>query len=147
MKKYIYNEEKARMNPQFDESVVKMEVFHKDCNLDKKDNLDELPQDPAVFGIFSIIHKIPVHPRYIAATDNLQKAVRNLFENPGGKGMKKFIEGPWIQMLCYDLMKDSTSEERQKKADQWIQTYDPKITDNGEYPKYKYVDPYELVDE
>ena len=36
MKKTVYNEEKAKQNPTFDEGVVKKEVFHKDYNLDKK---------------------------------------------------------------------------------------------------------------
>ena len=98
MKKTIYNEEKAKQNPTFDESVVKKEVFHKDYNLDKKDNLEELPETPAVFGIFSIIHEVPVHCRLVASTDNLRKSVKDVFENPEGEGMKKFMQGQVIGM-------------------------------------------------
>ncbi len=147
MKKTIYSEEKAKQNPQFDEGVVKKEIFHKDYNLDKKDNLDELPESPAVFGIFSIIHEIPVHPRYVSSTDNLRKSVRELFENPEGEGLKKFMQGPWIQMLCYEELPNASEEDRKQKEDEWVKKYDPKITDEGEYPEYKFVWPYDTVDE
>jgi len=147
MKKTIYNEEKAKMNPQFNENVVKKEVFHKEYNIDKKDNLDELPEEPAVFGIFAIIHEVPVHPRYVSSTDNLRKAVKDVFENPESEGLKKFMQSPWIQMLCYELMPDATEEDRKKKEEEWIREYDPKVTEEGEYPEYKYVWPYDEVDE
>jgi hypothetical protein len=147
MKKTIYNEEKARMNPTFDEGVVKLEVWHKEYNIDDKDNLDEIPEEPSVFGIFAIIHEVPVHPRYVASTDNLRKAVKDVFENPGSEGLKKFMQSPWIQMLCYELMPGSSEEERKQKEEEWTRRYDPKVTDEGEYPEYKYVWPYDEVDE
>jgi hypothetical protein len=147
MKKTIYNEKKAKMNPTFDENVVMKEIFHKEYNLDKKDNLDELPETPAVFGIFAIIHEVPIHPRYIGATDNLRKSVKEIFENPEGEGLKKFMQGPWIQMLCYEELTDSSEDDRKQKAEEWTRRYEPKITDEGEYPEYKYVWPYDEVDE
>ena len=131
------------MNPTFDENVVKLEVFHRDFNLDKKDNLDELPEEPAVFGIFAIIHKTPIHPRYVGSSDNLRKAVRDVFENPEGEGLKKFMQGPWIQMLCYELLPGSTEEDRKKKEEDWNKRYEPKVTDQGEYPENRYVWPYD----
>jgi len=147
MKKTIFSEKKAKMNPTFDENVVQKEIFHKDYNLDKKDNLSEIPETPAVFGIFAIIHKVPVHPRLVEATDNLRKRVKEIFENPEGEGMKKFMQGPWIQMLCYEEMADSSEEDRKQKQEEWTRKYEPKITDEGEYPDYKYVWPYDEVDE
>jgi hypothetical protein len=147
MKKSVYSEEKAKMNPTFDENVVKKEIFHKDYNLDKKDNLEELPETPAVFGIFAIIHEVPIHPRYVGSTDNLRKIVREVFENPEGEGLKKFMQGPWIQMLCYEELPNSSEEELKQKEEEWIKKFEPKITDEGEYPEYKYVWPYDEVDE
>jgi len=147
MKKTIYNEEKAKMNPQFTESVVKMEVYHKAYNIDKKDNLGELPEEPAVFGIFGIIHEVPVHCRYVGSTDNLRKSVKDVFENPGTEGLKNFMQSPWIQMLCYDVMPGSSEEDRKKKEEEWTKEYEPKVNDDGEYPEYKYVWPYDEVDE
>ncbi len=147
MKRTVYNEKKAKMNPQFDENVVKMEVYHRDFNLDKKDNINELPEEPAVFGIFAIIHETPVHPRYVAATDNLRKRVKELFEKPENEGLKSFMQSPWIQMLCYELLPGSSEEDRKQKEDEWTRRYEPKVTEKGEYPEYKYVWPYDEVDE
>ena len=131
------------MNPIFNENVVKQEVFHKEYNLDKNDNLEELPEKPAVFGIFGIIHETPIHPRYISSTDNLRKAVRDVFENPEGEGMKKFMQGPWIQMLCYELLPNLSEEERKAKEEAWINGYKPEINEEGEYPEYNYEWPYD----
>jgi len=118
------------------ETIVKLEVWHKDYNLDKKDNLSELPLEKAVFGIFGIVNEIPINCRYIGESDNLQEAVRNVFEKPEGGGMKKFMQGPWIQMLVYELMPASSKEEREKNAAEWTGKYSPKIDDEGEYPGY-----------
>lgn len=147
MKKTVYNPEKAKMNPTFDENVVKLEVYHKDYNIDDKDNIDTLPEDPAVFGVFGIIHEVPVHPRYVGSTDNLRSAVRQLFENPEGEGLKKFMQSEWIQMLCYEPLPGSTPEEREQKEKEWVERYDPKVNDDGEYPEYKYVWPYDEIEE
>jgi hypothetical protein len=126
------------MNPIFNDRVVKHEVFHPDFNLDKKDNLSELPRTPAVFGIFGIIHNTPVHPRHISATSDLQQAVRDLFENPPSAGLKKFMQGPWVQMICYELLTDSSEETLKAKERSWTKEYKPAINDDGEYPEYNY---------
>lgn len=146
MKKQTYNPEKAKMNPQFTDSVVKMEVWHKEYNIDDKDNISEIPAKPGVYGLFGIIHEVPVHCRWVEASDNIQKAVKKAFENPEGEGMKNFMQSPWIQMLCYDVMEDSTEEERALKAEEWTKEYEPKIKEDGEYPQYKYVWPYDEED-
>lgn len=117
-------------------NLVKMEVFHKDYNLDKKDNLGELPSEKAVFGIFAIVNEEPINCRYIGEAENLQETVRDLFINPPSEGMKKFMQGPWIQMLVYELIEGSTKEDRQKITEEWNKKYDPKIDDEGEYPGY-----------
>ena len=104
--------------------------------MDKKDNLSELPTEKAVFGIFGIVNDEPINCRFIWETENLQEAVKDVFENPQGEGMKKFMQGPWIQMLQYELLPESTKEEREKLADEWKQKHDPKIDEEGEYPGY-----------
>jgi hypothetical protein len=126
------------MNPSFADTVVKEKIFHKKYNLDQKDNLDELPEEPAVFGIFGIVHKIPVHCRFVGATDNLRNAVRYVFEKPSSKGLKKFMQGPHIQMLCYDPMPNSSEEDRKTMEEIWVKTYEPNINDDGEYPNYQF---------
>ena len=118
------------------ETKAKCEIWHKEYNLEKKENLNEIPDQKAVFGVFGIVNEEPINCRYIGETENLQEAVKELFENPQSKGMKEFMQGPWIQMLVYETMPESTEQERQKLCTNWIQEYKPNIDDEGEYPGY-----------
>jgi hypothetical protein len=117
-------------------SFVKMEVFHKDFNLDKKDNLNDIPTEEAVFGIFGIVNDEPINCRYVGEAENLRENVKNVFENPPSEGLKKFMQGPWIQMLVYELVPGSNKEEREKVVQEWTQKHNPKIDEDGEYPGY-----------
>lgn len=131
------------MNSTSKNNVSKQEVFHKDYNIEGKDNLNELPEKPAVFGIFAIIHETPVHPRYIGTTDNLRKTIKDIFENPKGEGLRKFMQGSWIQMICFELIPGLTEEEKRIKENFWIDEYRPGVQENGEYPEYSYTWPYD----
>lgn len=115
------------------ENTVQLTVYHKDYNLDKKDNLDSVPEKPAVFGIFAIIHEKPVHCRYVGQADNLRAAVKDLFENPPTDGLKEYMQGPWIQMLVYEEME--SEDDRKKAVEDWTKEHDPKCDEKGEYPK------------
>ena len=120
-----------------EEKIKQIQVYHKAYNLDKKDNLDEVPEGEAVFGIFAIIHEKPVNCRFVGETDNLRKRVRELFEKAEaeGEGFKEFMQGPWYKLLLYELMPGSKAEDRQKKVKEWTKEYNPKIDEKGEYPK------------
>ncbi len=116
-----------------EDKKVEVTIYHKDYNLDKKDNLETLPTESAVFGIFAIIHEKPVHCRYIGEAANLQEKVRDLYENPGDEGFAKFMQGPWIQMLVYEINPDE--EARKKAVEEWTKEHTPKCDEKGEYPK------------
>jgi hypothetical protein len=118
-----------------EDNKVQITTYHKDYNLDKKDNLDSLPEDAAVFGLFAIIHEKPVNCRFVGESDNLRKKVKELYENPGDEGFAKFMQGPWIQMLVYQSMPGASEEERKKAVEDWQKEHDPKCDENGEYPK------------
>ena len=118
-----------------EDKKVELTIYHKDYNLDKKDNLEEVPEGAAVFGIFAIIHEKPVHCRYIGEAENLRAKVKDLYENPGDEGFGKFMQGPWIQMLVYQEMADASEEDRKKAAEEWTKEHDPKCDEKGEYPK------------
>jgi hypothetical protein len=124
-----------------EDDLLEKTLFHTDYNLDKKDNIFLIPKEPAVFGLFAIIHEKPVHCRYIGETDNLQQAIRNLFENPleVSEGFEKYMHGTWIKRMVYGLMPGSSPEERQKEVEEWIEKYKPKCDENGEYPVEKKV--------
>ena len=116
--------------------LVKQEIWCRDYNLNKKDNLADLPSQSAVFGVFAIVAGEPANCRFIGETTNLQAAIRNLFEEPGSDGMKKFMQGPWIRMLFYELLPDAGREERQKAVETWTRQYNPGVAEDGEYPGY-----------
>ena len=115
------------------DNVVETNVYHKDYNLDKNDNINELPTVPAVYGIFAIIHEKPVHCRLVGETDNFQQAIRDHFEKPEGEGMTAYMQGPWIKLALYEEIADE--EARKKAVEEWTKEYDPKIDEKGEYPK------------
>lgn len=117
-------------------SILKKEIWHKDFNLSRKDNLMELPHEAAVFGIFSIVNEEPMNCRYIGETEDLQASIRELFENPPSEGLKKFMQGAWIQMLLYEVTSDFSKTDKETLKNEWIKKYQPKIDDDGEYPGY-----------
>ena|SRR5579859_5225955 len=117
-------------------TTERMVVCHRNYNLGNQDNVHELPAGPAIYGIFAIIDEEPVNCRYIGETGNLQEAIKHLFENAHGEGLQKFMQGPWIKMLQFQLMPGSAKQERQKAMNVWVQQYNPKIDERGEYPGY-----------
>jgi hypothetical protein len=118
------------------DTLVKLVIWHKDYNPDKKNNLDDVPGGKAVFGIFGIVNEEPVNCRFVGETENLHKSIKGLFENPEGEGLKKFMQGPWIQILQYEIMEGSSQEERKKAVEAWTEKYKPGIDNEGEYPGY-----------
>ena len=116
-------------------SITRLEVFHKSFNLDHKDNLDELPEAGGVFGIFAVVNEEPLNCRLIAESDNIRQSVKELFENPPSEGLKKFMQGPWIQMCIFEIMADDV-QARKELAKKWSAEYEPKIDEEGEYPGY-----------
>lgn len=126
------------MSQRFSDNVIKKEIFHKNFNFFKKDNLNEFSDSSAVFGIFGIIQETPVHPRFISSTNNLKRTIRELFENPPNEALRKYMQGPWIKMLCYELITNVSEAELKIKEKEWIDVFNPCINENGEYPDYCY---------
>ena len=120
-----------------EDDILEKTIFHKDYSVEGKENVKTVPKDPAVFGIFSMIHEKPVHCRYVGETENLQQTVINLFEKGTdiSEGFAKYMHGTWIKRMLYVLMPGSTLQERQKEAAEWTQKYQPACDENGEYPK------------
>lgn len=131
------------MNPLFTSSVVKTEIYHRSFHIDEKHNIDILPEQPAVFGIFAIVNETPVHPRVVGSTLNLRLEIKKMYEDPPNQGMKHFMQGSFIQMLCYQTLEGISDNERLEKEARWKEYYNPGVTDEGEYPNYSYDWPYE----
>jgi predicted solute-binding protein len=116
-------------------NVTDMPVFHREFNLDKKDNLHEVPAIKAVFGVFAIVNDEPINCRFVGKTENLRKTISELFESAPSTGLKKFMQGPWYKVLRFEEANEEL-EPLQKKVDQWSQLYLPNIDDDGDYPGY-----------
>src|SRR5579872_6876465 len=102
-------------------------ISHRAYNLKELDNLQELPVQPAIFGIFAIVDEKPANCRYIGETENLYIAIKDLYEINSGEGLQKFMQGPWIKMLQFLPMPGSTTEERISAMKPWIESHNPKI--------------------
>jgi len=114
--------------------VVQAEIFHRDYNLDKRHNLDVVPAERAVYGIFAIIHDKPVHCRFVGETDNLHDSIQKHFETEPNESLRKFMQGPWIQMLVYHPLPESSHEQRLKLMEEWTKIHNPNCDERGEYP-------------
>lgn len=118
------------------ENISTIEIWHRDYNLQKKDNLSELPSEKAVFGIFGIVNDQPINCRFIGEAENLREAVSFIFENTDNVGLKKFMQGAWIQMLKYKILPNSSKFERDQLVEMWQKEYNPNVDDQGDYPGY-----------
>ena len=115
-------------------NTARTEIFSHKYNLQKKDNLDLLPAEPAVYGIFAIIDGEPVHCRHTGYTQNLQAAIRSHFETESNPGLKTFMQGPWLKLLLYTSNESAaTEQEFQKILAEWEREFAPACDADGEY--------------
>ncbi len=113
---------------------IRTEIYHQHYNLEGKDNLEKLPAQPAIYGLFAIIDGAPVHCRHVGCCRDLQAAIRRHFESESQPGLRTFMQGPWIKMLVYSLESSARPEPQlQTKLKQWQGQYDPFCDDAGEY--------------
>ena len=66
------------------EPTVEVEVLllnHPDYNLDKSDSLGEIPKSSGVFAICGRVNGKPANCRHVSASNNIQEAVRQLYED------------------------------------------------------------------
>ena len=112
--------------------VKTLVIYHRDNNLDKKDNLNTLPPEPAVYALCGRVNGQPANPRYIGQTINLREKIIKHFdrnESNSNKCLKEFMQSIKIKELIYQLMPDSTDYERVCKKKQWEDKYRPECTE------------------
>jgi hypothetical protein len=120
--KYIQAEEQP--------GIQNLVILHKDYNLDKKDNLDEVPAVPAVYALCGRVNGQAVNARHVACTENLQAAVKAHFsDNSNNQCLQNFMQSIKIKMLVFQLMPGSTENERQAIKQQWDNKMTPQCTD------------------
>ncbi len=95
-----------------DSETKQLTLFQRDNNLDRMDNLDELPQRAAIFAICGKVNGQPANPRHIALTTNLQEQIKKLFSESNHQDdtcLKEFILSIKTKHLIYKLIQDDIS--------------------------------------
>ncbi|MFT7032452.1 MAG: hypothetical protein ACJA2S_000952 [Cyclobacteriaceae bacterium] len=122
---------KADNNTVTDESVVKdFRIFKEDNNLDKQDNLNELPKENAIYTICSRINGEPANCRFVGLTDDLQNSIKIHFSGEEQDGcLREFMQSIKIKTINYMLLHDLSGEERDLLLEQWRNEYKPECND------------------
>ncbi len=111
-----------------EKSPVVTILYKKDNNLEQKDNLDTLPNGPAVYGIFGRINGEPANCRHVAATKNLKQAILHHFSDSESYDcLRTFMQSIKIKMLVYQELDASADFEDMKL--QWEARYKPECNE------------------
>ncbi len=106
--------------------AVKQMVLHqKDNNLDRLDNLDELPAEAAVYAICGRVNGKPANARFVGVSANLQASVKEHFKGlPEGKEcFKQFMQSIKTKVIVYELL--SGAEDPEQKRNEWQRNFKP----------------------
>lgn len=108
--------------------IKSLVIFQKDNNLDKKDNLDTLPELPAVYAICGRVNNQAVNPRYVGESENLRVTIQQHFDKSGfseDECCREFMFSIKTKVLVYELMPSSSKEERLVRKNEWELKYKP----------------------
>ena len=110
--------------------VIDFRIYKEDNNLDKKDNLNEIPAKNAVYAILGRINGKPSNCRYVGITNNLQEAIKTHFSlNEKDECLREFMQSIKIKTLNYQLMEDFTEEELNNALKEWEKEYKPECNE------------------
>ena len=93
-----------------------------------KDNFGSLPDRKAVYSIWAQQKDTnkPINCRYVGETEELQKRTQRHFsEQEENECLKKFMQSGKTKIMIYELMPNSTEEQRVAKESEWIKKYNP----------------------
>ena len=100
-------------------------------NLSTMDRSD-LPARKAVYAIFAQAEGSgkPINCRYVGETDDLEERIGAHFgKNEQNDCLRKFLQSDKTALMRYELMPDSTKDDRLEKEAAWISKYDPKCNE------------------
>jgi len=105
-------------------------IHHHEYNLDKKDNLDSLPAEPAVYAICGRVNGQPVNARYVGTTTNLAAAVKaHYLDTETNEGLLQFMRSIKTKTLVYKVLAAATEQERENAGTEWENKFNPTCTD------------------
>ncbi|MBL0743048.1 hypothetical protein [Chryseolinea lacunae] len=99
-------------------------LYHHANNLDGRDNLQTIPEAPAVYLICGRIGGKAANPRMVGETSNLRRSIMACFESPSDD-VRIFMQSIKMKELVYELVPELTEAQRMKKKMQWHDHYKP----------------------
>lgn len=115
-----------------DLKIKSMVIYQADNNLDRRDNLHELPKEPAIYSVCCRVNGVPANPRFIGQTENLQEAIRKHFsinEDQPTECFKIFMQSIKTKALVFQTVPETSLEERLKMKDEWINRFKPECNE------------------
>jgi hypothetical protein len=104
----------------------------RDNNIDRMDNLDTLPEAPAVFAICGRVNGQTANPRYVGTTDNLRQTIKQCFE-PHSKFLpdcvRQFVLSIKTKELVYETIQNFSPEENHKRKKSWEDKFKPQCNE------------------
>jgi excinuclease UvrABC nuclease subunit len=97
-----------------------------------KVDLDKLPEKEAVYAIFTQDReeKKPINCRYVGETDNLMARAKAHFSiREQNKRLKSFMQSDRTKIMLYELMPDSTKEDRLMVEKKCVSSYRPEYNE------------------
>ena len=109
-------------------------LYEKGNNLEGKDNLSDLPAEPAVYAICGRVNGQPANPRFVGEADNLQEAVKNHFSTAEAvtedlKCVNDFIHSIKTKVLVYQIATGITEDARRRIKERFIEMYEPRCNE------------------
>ena len=98
----------------------------------EKGDYDSIPDKKAVYSIWAqnkTTNK-PMNCRYVGETEDLRKRTGEHFgESEQNKCLKKFMQSTKTKLMVYELMPNSTKEDRLEKEKAWIKKHSPECNE------------------
>ena len=110
--------------------ICRLVLLQSENNLEKKDNLELIPDGRAVYAICGRVNGILANPRYVGKTDNLRQSIKNHFGESfieDTKCFKDFMLSIKTKELVYELV--SNQSTLLIKFEEWESRFQPKCTE------------------
>ncbi|QJB32847.1 hypothetical protein HF329_16595 [Chitinophaga oryzae] len=105
-------------------------IYKADNNLDEKDNLDELPEEAAVYAISGRKNGTPANCRLVNYADNLREAIKRHFSTAEPQPcLRQFMQSIKIKTVDYLLMPGASEEEVAAVLSEWKTFYKPECNE------------------
>lgn len=112
-----------------DQLVENFQLLKADNNLDRRENLEALPESPAVYGIFGRINGEPANCRFIGYTESLRSAIQKHYTDEKDACLRTFMQSIKLKTLTYQLVGKMPDTDRQKLEKEWKEKHKPECNE------------------